>query len=151
NAKVRGTPFNDGSMLEAAVALGAARAGDWTTAHATQWDAFAAENESNYELTNRLTRQSYPLGILVNAQGVRFVDEGSDFRNYTYAKLGAAVLRQPGHVAWQIFDAKMRKLLRVEEYQMPGISVEVADTVGELAGRIGVPASALERTIAEFN
>lgn len=151
NAKVRGTPYNDGAMLQEALALGADVAGDWSTAHATQWDAFAADNESNFELTNRLTRQSYPLGIVVNTSGERFIDEGSDFRNYTYAKLGAAVLGQPRQIAWQLFDADVRPMLRTEEYDMPGISVEVADSIGELAERIGVPAHALQQTVAEFN
>ena len=45
-----------------------------------QWDAFTATNESNRELTNRLTRQSCPLGIIVDTEGKRFLDEGADFR-----------------------------------------------------------------------
>ena len=49
-------------------------------------------------------RHSYPFGIMVNADGERFVDEGADFRNYTYAKYGRAVLAQPGSYAWQVFD-----------------------------------------------
>ena len=116
-----------------------------------QWDAFTEHNESNRELTNRLTRQSYPLGIIVNRDGARFLDEGADFRNYTYAKYGREILAQPGSVAWQLFDQTLRPMLRTEEYEMPGISVETADTIGELAERIGVPAEALERTVSEFN
>ncbi|MGW0432147.1 FAD-dependent tricarballylate dehydrogenase TcuA [Micromonospora sp. NPDC003197] len=151
NAKVRGTPFNDGRLLDAALAIGAARGGDWSTCHSVQWDAFAADNESNFELTNRLTRQSYPIGILVNRDGQRFLDEGADFRNYTYARYGRKVLEQPGSVAWQIFDAPLRGMLRAEEYDMPGISVAVADSIPALAEQIGVPAEALERTINDFN
>lgn len=151
NAKVRGTPFNTGDLLSAALRLGAARGGDWSTCHSVQWDAFTEKNESNRELTNRLTRQSYPLGIIVNRDGERFLDEGADFRNYTYAKYGRDILAQPGSVAWQLFDATLRPMLRSEEYDMPGISVETADTIGELADRIGVPADALERTVIGFN
>ena len=54
---------------------------------------------------------------MVNATGERFVDEGADFRNYTYAKYGRAVLEQPGQFAWQIFDQKVMHLLR-DEYKM---------------------------------
>lgn len=151
NAKVRGTPFNTGQMLTAALGLGAARGGDWSTCHSTQWDAFTPGNESNRELTNRLTRQSYPLGIIVNALGERFVDEGEDFRNYTYAKLGRAVLEQPGSIAYQIFDATLRPLLRSEEYDMPGISVETAPTLEALARRIGVDPEALVKTVNDYN
>jgi len=151
NAKVRGTPFNTGELLEAGLRHGAARGGDWTTCHSVQWDAFTAQNESNRELTNRLTRQSYPLGILVNREGERFLDEGADFRNYTYAKYGREILAQPGSVAWQIFDATLRPMLRTEEYDMPGISVQVADTLAQLAEKIGIPVAAFTRTVGEFN
>src|SRR5690606_12786036 len=101
--------------------LGAAKNGDWSTCHSTQWDAEAENNESNRDLTNRLTRQSYPLGVIVNRDGRRFVDEGQDFRNYTYAKFGREILKQPGSIGWQIFDAELRPALRPEEYEMPGI------------------------------
>ena len=43
------------------------------------------------------------------------MDEGADFRTYTYAKYGAAILRQPGGVAHQLFDATTRLMLRSEE------------------------------------
>lgn len=151
HAVVRGTPNNTGDLIAAALDLGAARGGDWSTCHSVQWDAGHPENASNRELTNRLTRQSYPFGILVNRDGLRFLDEGADFRNYTYAKYGREILAQPGSVAYQIFDATLRPMLRAEEYEMPGVTEVVADTIEELAGRIGVPAEALARTVGEFN
>ncbi|HKT57473.1 MAG TPA: FAD-dependent tricarballylate dehydrogenase TcuA [Microbacterium sp.] len=151
HAKVRGTPGNTGDMLTAALARGAARGGDWASAHSVQWDASAPDNESNRELTNRLTRQSYPLGIIVNRDGRRFVDEGADFRNYTYAKYGRAILEQPGSVAWQIFDARLRPMLRTEEYDMPGVSVVAADTIEGLAQAAGIDPAGLRRTVDGFN
>ncbi|WAC66843.1 FAD-dependent tricarballylate dehydrogenase TcuA [Agrococcus sp. SL85] len=151
HAKVRGTPYNVGDMLEAALAIGAAKGGDWSTCHSVQWDAGAEHNESNRELTNRLTRQSYPLGILVNREGERFLDEGADFRNYTYAKYGREILAQPGSIAWQVFDAALRPMLRTEEYDMPGIGVHEAATLDELAERMGVDAAALGATVEAFN
>lgn len=151
NAKVRGTPYNTGDMIAAALNIGAAKGGDWSTCHSVQWDAFTPGNESNRELTNRLTRQSYPLGIIVNANGERFLDEGADFRNYTYAKYGKEILKQPGSTAYQIFDATLRPMLRTEEYDMPGISVESADTIEELAEKIGLDSQALAKTVADYN
>ncbi|MET8988829.1 FAD-dependent tricarballylate dehydrogenase TcuA [Nonomuraea wenchangensis] len=150
-AKVRGTPYNTGELLLRALELGAARGGDWTTCHSVAWDALAEHNESNRELTNRLTRQSYPLGIVVNAEGRRFLDEGADFRNYTYAKYGREILRQPGSIAYQIYDARLRPLLRIEEYDMPGISVVQADSIAELADGLGIDAATLSATVKEFN
>ena len=150
HARVRGTPLNDGRMLRAAIDVGAARAGDWSSAHSVAWDA-GAPPTGDRELTNRLTRQSYPLGIVVNRDGRRFVDEGADFRNYTYARYGADILRQPGSVAFQIFDAATRPLLRPEEYDSPGVSEHVAATIDELAIACGIDAEGLEHTVAEFN
>lgn len=151
HAVTRGTPFNTGTMLQQALQLGAAKGGDWSSCHATQWDAGFAENESNFEVTNRLTRQSYPLGIIVNREGRRFVDEGADFRNLTYAKYGREVLIQPGAVAWQIFDAPLRPMLRAEEYEVPGVGEHIADSLEELAEQTGIDRTGLEETIRSFN
>ena len=52
-------------------------------------------------------KHTYPFGIMLNANGERFVDEGADFRNYTYAKYGRVILSQPGQFAWQVFDSKV--------------------------------------------
>jgi tricarballylate dehydrogenase len=150
-ARVRGTPLNTGDMITAAIRIGAATSGDWGGAHSVQWDAHHPSDAGDRELTNRLTRQSYPLGILVNADGERFVDEGADFRNYTYARYGRAVLEQPGAIAFQLFDATTRPLLRTEEYDMPGVSVATADTIDELARRIGIAPDRLGATVAAFN
>jgi tricarballylate dehydrogenase len=150
-AKVRGTALNTGDMLDAALTAGAARYGDWTTCHSVAWDAWFADNESNRELTNQLTRGGYPLGIVVNRAGERFLDEGRDFRNYTYAEYGARILEQPEGIAFQIFDAETRPRLRTEEYDMPGASTVSAHTLEELADATGVDADALSQTVTEFN
>ena len=150
-AKVRGTAFNVGDMIRAGLAIGADRGGDWSTCHSVQWDAFHEHNEGNLDLTNRLTRQSYPLGILVNTDGERFLDEGADFRNYTYAKYGKVILEQPGSLAFQVFDAVTRPMLRAEEYEMPGVSEVVADSLEELAAALGIPATRFVGTVADFN
>lgn len=151
NAKVRGTPGNTGELLTMAQGLGAARGGDWSTCHSVQWDAYHPHNESNLEFTNQFTRQSYPLGIIVNREGKRFLDEGADFRNLTYAKYGRVILAQPGSVAFQIFDEDLRPLLRPEEYEMPGVSEVVAYSIPELAAKLGVDEASLTATVRAFN
>lgn len=150
-AKVRGTPHNRGELFDAAFQVGADSFGDWGSCHSVQWDAFHPENESNRELTNQFTRSGYPLGIIVNSDGRRFVDEGEDFRNYTYAKFGREILGQPGSIAFQIYDSRQRPALRAEEYDMPGVSFEVAEDIPSLAKKIQVDAAALQSTVEEFN
>ena len=151
NAKVRGTPGNTGEMILAALEAGAAKGGDWSTCHSVAWDAWHPENEGNLELTNQLTRGGYPLGIVVNTEGKRFVDEGADYRNYTYAKYGRDILAQPGSAAFQIFDASSRPMLRAEEYDMPGVSVVTAPTLAELAQKAGISPEGLAETVQGFN
>ena len=102
-------------------------------------------------LTNRFSRQGYPIGIVVNREGQRFIDEGADFRNYTYAKYGAEILRQPGAIAFQLFDARTEPLLNPIDYRMPGASRHEASTIWELAEAIGIAPDRLIRTVEEFN
>ncbi len=64
--------------------------------------------------------------------GERFVDEGADFRNYTYAKYGRVILMQPGQFAWQVFDKKIIPMLR-DEYRIKRVTKVRADTLEELA------------------
>ena len=120
----------------AALAAARSRTGNWSGCHAIQWDRDAPPT-GDLELTNRFSRQSYPVGIVVNLDGERFIDEGADFRNYTYAKYGAEVLRQPSGVAFQVFDARSVPLLRTIDYEAPGATRVDADTLGELAAGWG--------------
>src|SRR3546814_11196740 len=72
---------------------------------------------------------------MVNAHGRRFVDEGADMRNFTYAKYGRAILAQPDQFAWQIFDAKVAPLLR-DEYRIRNVSKVTAGTLEALAAKL---------------
>ena len=83
-------------------------------------------------------------------KGERFVDEGADFRNYTYAKYGKEILNQPQRVAFQIFDDKTKHLLR-DEYHIPQTSVIKAQTVENLADGLGIGKEGLIETVRTFN
>jgi tricarballylate dehydrogenase len=149
-AKVRGTPHNTGEVLRAALRHGAQAYGNWSGCHAIQWDA-GAPATGDRELTNRYSRQSYPLGIVVNVRGRRFLDEGADFRNYTYARYGAEVLRQPEGIAAQVFDARTSGMLRAIDYEAPGTTRVDAATLGELADGLGIDREAFEETVRAYN
>ncbi|HEX7049527.1 MAG TPA: FAD-dependent tricarballylate dehydrogenase TcuA [Longimicrobiales bacterium] len=150
-AKVRGTPYNTGAGLQMALDAGAEAYGHWSGCHSIAWDAAAPAQGGDVEIGYRYSKQSYPIGIVVNRDGERFLDEGADFRTYTYAKYGAEILKQPGAIAWQLFDATTEPLLRQEEYTAPGVSRTEADSIRELAEKIGVDPDALERTVEAFN
>ena len=149
-AKVRGTRFNTGDGIRMAVAVGAATRGNWSGCHAVAWDLNAPEF-GDLAVGDGFQKHSYPFGILVNRDGRRFVDEGADFRNYTYARYGGEVLRQPGQCAWQIFDAKVAHLLR-DEYRIRQVTKTTADSIDELASKIeGMAGAALVAEIAAYN
>jgi tricarballylate dehydrogenase len=100
---------------------------------------------------DQFQKHSYPFAVLVNATGRRFVDEGADFRNYTYAKYGRMVLEQPGQFAWQIWDKKVKHLQR-DEYNIRQCTKVTANTIEELAQKLdGVNAEQFIRTIGEYN
>ena len=149
-AKVRGTRFNTGDGIRMALDIGASPCGNWSGCHAVGWDLNAPEF-GDLAVGDLFQKHSYPFGIMVNALGERFVDEGADFRNYTYAKYGRVILEQPNQLAWQVFDAKATDLLR-DEYRIRRITKVKADTIEELAAKLeGVDAQRFLETVREFN
>jgi tricarballylate dehydrogenase len=100
---------------------------------------------------DQFQKHSYPFTIMVNADGKRFVDEGADFRNYTYAKYGRVILQQPGQFAWQIFDKKSLPMKR-DEYNIRQVTKVTADTIEELAGKLeGVDPDGFLATVRDYN
>lgn len=91
----------------------------------------------------------------MNAEGRRFVDEGEDYRNYTYAKFGRKINEQPGGVAWQIWDSKIIPLLREEEYADDVVRNIRGDTLEDLIDRLcedGIrDRDALTETLSRYN
>ena len=153
-AKVRGTPHNTGKGLDLALAVGAEPYGFYGGCHATPMDRYMADF-GNLQLPHAERKNyrkiCYFLGIMVNGDGRRFVDEGQNFRNYTYAQFGRAILEQPGHVAWQLFDAKVEHLLYAE-YRFEDAHFVEDDSLDRLLGRLdGVDAEALRSTVAAYN
>ena len=154
HAKVRGTRFNQGHGLTMALQAGAALAGKFDGCHATPMDRHMP-NYGNPELSHlhrkNYRKISYPFGVMLNARGERFVDEGANFRNYTYAQYGRAILEQPEHFAWQIFDQQVSELL-YEEYKVDFASRVQADTLEELVTLLdGVNADVALSTLQAYN
>ena len=149
-AKVRGTRYNMGDGIRMALEIGAIPHGQWSGCHAVGWD-LNAPDFGDLTVGDAFQKHSYPFSVMVNAEGRRFVDEGADFRNFTYAKYGRAILEQPGQAAWQVFDAKTIHLQR-DEYKIRRVTKVRADTLEDLAARMeDMDAAQFLRTIAEFN
>jgi tricarballylate dehydrogenase len=151
--KVRGSRHNTGEVLEMALALGAAPAGHWQFGHSSVVDA----NAPDFGILDQYyNRYSYLLGITVNAEGRRFVDEGSNLRMMTYARMGWITLAEPEGRAWQIYDQRIvgdeagRAVFRTMEYEHAPVFYQ-ADSIAELAAQLEINPEALQRTVDEYN
>ena len=149
-AKVRGTKHNTGDGLTMALKIGASPFGNWSGCHAVFHDMNGPEF-SDLKISNKYRKISYPWGIVLNADGDRFVDEGEDFRNFTYAKFGKEVIKQPNQIGWQIFDHKGRHML-YPEYDVKSATMVKANSIKELLSKItSINSQKALKTINEYN
>ena len=149
---IRGVPFNTGDGLRMAMHIGAMPHGSWTTCHASPQDIALppCTIPISYTTKRSYARYMYPYSIMVNTNGERFMDEGEDLRGRTYAKTGRAILAQPGGVAFQILDAKARRMDLYPTNYSTATSAQ-ADTLEKLAAEIGINAASFVKTVREFN
>lgn len=151
---MRGVPFNTGDGLRMALDVGAMPYGSWTTCHASPQDIDRPVHSMPSSMLSRGTgdwnRYMYPYSIMVNSAGERFIDEADDIRALTYAKMGRAILAQPGGIAFQIMDAKIRRLgLYPTAYDRA--TGTRAGSLAELADALDIDPPGLEETVLVFN
>ena len=142
NFILRGTPFAQGLVLRNLLDQGVAPAGDPRQCHAVAVDARSPKFDSG--IVTRL--DCIPFGIVVDHQARRFYNEGEDIWPKRYAIWGRLIAMLPHQIAYAILDAKSENLF------IPSVFPAVrANTIRELAPKLGLEAEALERTVAEFN
>lgn len=142
NFLIRGTPYNRGVVLADLLEQGIEQVGDPTQCHAVAIDGRAPKFDGG--IVTRL--DCVPFSIVVNRDGQRFYDEGEDVWPKRYAIWGRLVAAQPDQVGYVIIDAKSLNLF------MPSVFPPIkADTLEELAEKMGLPADALVKTVSEFN
>lgn len=148
-ARVRGTPYNTGDAIRMALDIGAQPWGHWSGCHSVAWD-YNAPWHGDRKVGDGFQKHSYPVGLIVNNRGERFVDEGADFRNYTYVKYGRTIIDQPRRAAFQIFDQKVLHLLR-EEYRIREVTKAEDMTLEGLARKLEIDAAGFVDTITKYN
>ncbi len=95
--------------------------------------------------------KKYEPGILVNREGKRFVDEGEDSADKTYAKFGRIIaLTQPAGIAYLIFDSQAKDHID-PMYEGPEKGPVEAATIAGLAKKLSINPTKLHKTVAEFN
>jgi tricarballylate dehydrogenase len=142
NYLIRGSADNDGQVLAALYAHGAARAGEERGFHAVAIDARSPRFDGG--IATRL--DSIPFGIVVNRQGQRFYDEGEELWPKRYAIWGRNVAEQPGQIGYSIWDAKVRGLFLPPMYRPLQ-----AGSVGALAAALGLDPDPVVATVRSFN
>ena len=147
HAKVRGSNFNYGDGLKMALDIGAMPWGHWSGCHATPINAEASDYGVQ-NLTDKTNRLSYFLGVMLNVEGRRWVDEGADLNSFTYAKYGGLIVKQTRSLVYQIFDSKVTHLLE------PRYSTSEpfrSDTLEGLVKQLDVDRTQALKTLAEYN
>ena len=142
NFLIRGTRFNQGTLLQHLIALGADQIGDPTQAHMVAIDARAPLYDGG--ICTRIDCVS--LGVVVNREARRFYDEGEDFWPKRYAIWGRLVAQQPGQIAYSVIDAKA--MGRFMPPVFPGVQ---ADSLGELAQQLGLDVTTFQATLDDYN
>jgi tricarballylate dehydrogenase len=148
-ARVRGTRYNTGDGHDMALKIGARPFGHWSGCHAVAWDG-NAPMVNDRKKGNNLARNGFETSLMVNEDCQRFVDEGKDMHNFTYAALGREILKQPDVKAYQLFDQKSFAHTR-PSYSYPEASRVTANTIEELAEKLDLDPVALRATIDEYN
>ena len=144
---VRGTRYNTGIMMEKAIAAGAGAAGHWGGCHAVPVD-INSPAFGDLQLTDKMSRYSYSFAIMVNKEGKRFMDEGRDTFELTYAATGDLIGKQTDSTAFQIFDQK--SIITLEPRYSTGIPVQ-SDTLEGLGKKLGLSVREFVKTVEEFN
>lgn len=144
---VRGTKYNTGTMLNRSIAAGARPVGHWGACHASPQDLHGPLT-GDIDVSPHMPRYAYQYGITVNVNGERFFDEGEDQFGKTYAKTGKKIADQPEAKAFQIFDQQTVHLLPKRYLTAKPIH---AETIEELAEKMGVSATGFRRTVDAYN
>ena len=142
NFAVRGTRFNQGTLLKFMIDAGADKIGDPSQSHCVAIDARAPLYDGG--IVTRIDCVS--LGVVVNKNAERFYDEGEDFWPKRYAIWGRLVAQQPGQVGFSIIDAKA-----VGRFMPPVFPGCKSDTLPELARMLGLDETAFVQTIENYN
>ena len=142
NFAIRGTRFNQGTLLKCMIDAGADKIGDPSQSHCVAIDARAPLYDGG--IVTRIDCVS--LGVVVNKNAERFYDEGEDFWPKRYAIWGRLVAQQPGQVGFSIIDAKA-----VGRFMPPVFPGSKADTLPELAHMMGLNEKAFVHTIETYN
>ncbi len=139
----RGGHYNKGEGIRMALDIGAAPNGDFGSYHAEPIDPRSGIAEPAVF--------TFPYGILVNKAGERFTDEAPGTVDAHYEGVTRRIFEQRDGIAWMIVDAQLDDVPNWQKGSRTDQPPVMADSVAELAQKIGLPADALSATIEAYN
>lgn len=138
-----GGRLNTGEVIDAALELGAAGDGEWANFHGEPVDARSTQPEASVMV--------FPYGLLVNAHGLRFLDEGLGTVDETYEDCSRAILEQPGSRAYLIADAAFLEVPGIQRGLLTDRAPIRAETLEDLAEALEIDPGALRDTVSAYN
>lgn len=151
-------PYNTGDAIRAGQALGAT-----TALMGHSWWAPTTHVEGEEKQRALFVERTLPGCIMVNSAGERFVNEAAPYTDIVYAMYESNREGATSVPCWLVFDADFRRKYPcgalLPGYAMPDSRLpkhllsyfHKADSIAELAGKIGVDATGLLRTLDRFN
>lgn len=139
----KGGYFNRGEGIEMGLAVGAASSGNFGLFHAEPVDPRSPQAEA--------VIFAFPYGILVNAEGMRFVDEAPGPVDAWYERITRRIHSQPQGIAYAILDAPAHGLKQASIGIRSDRAPIVADDLPSLARELDVPGDQLCDTVREYN
>jgi tricarballylate dehydrogenase len=139
-----GTRFDTGDGIRVATEQGASVSGDWNGMHIEPVDPRAA-NSAPVVLV-------YPYGIVVDADGRRFFDEGGGLMHETWEALAREIhFARPKNIAYAILDSRLFEIDGFERAIRSEVPPYRAQSIEQLAAQIRIPAANLRQTVDAFN
>ncbi|MGW7413913.1 FAD-binding protein [Streptomyces sp. NPDC054863] len=138
-----GIANNRGDALRMALDLGADTVGQFDMIHAEPVDR--RSESADAVLYGSAT------GIFLNKKLKRFFDEGRDTWDNTFEHVGHEIWKNQEQEAYWIADGKTLAIPGIANSWLSDVPPEQADTLEELAEKLGIDPEGLEKSVAAFN
>ncbi len=139
-----GIRYNRGAGIRMAMEIGAGTSGQFDGIHSELVDTRTDSPDAVIWAHNS--------GIVVNEDCKRFFDEGEDYLFASFEKIAHDTWRYQNQKSYFITDSPIMEHFRGSwVYETTDVPPEEADTIGELAEKLGLDPEKLEATVNEFN
>ena len=139
----RGGYYNKGEGIEMGLRVGAAPSGDFAEYHGQPIDPRSSGSEPLVMV--------YPYGVLVNRQGLRFLDEAPGPIDSNYEEAVRIVAEQKKGIAFCILDDKINDIKNWRRTVRTDQPPETAPDIKTLGERLGFDGAAAQKTVDEYN